>query len=111
MRAIGIGLCFLVSAIFVGRSGLAAADVAPVRKSSRKNREAVTERLAQVGVESSRAQTQASALTSQEASFFAGDPQRVQVVGALAWYEILAGIGFGTILVVFGALLVDHSRL
>jgi hypothetical protein len=69
------------------------ADVIPTRhaESDAKARQAVQERLQELGLSVTRANTHAGELTSDEAAYFAHDSARLQPAGALYWYEWLFG--------------------
>lgn len=98
MRTSGIGLAF-TGALLLALSPLAAhADVARPRKASA---EPVKVRLAQLGVESSKADSTVASLTGSEVRFFAQDPGRVQVVGGLHTVEWLGGLLIGAVVLYF----------
>lgn len=69
------------------------ADVIPTRRAEDdgKARQAVQERLQELGLSVARADTHAGELTSEELAYFAHDAGRLQPAGALYWYEWLFG--------------------
>lgn len=93
-------LALAVTGLFCGPL---AADVVPSRYASDSGaKQAVEAKLAASGVDAQVAQARAQRLTEEEASFFAADVQRVQVVGQEMWggqsdnlwWEWLGGLGF-----------------
>jgi hypothetical protein len=69
------------------------ADVIPTRhaESDAKARQAVQERLQELGLSVTRADTHVGELTSDELAYFAHNSARIQPAGALYWYEWLFG--------------------
>ena len=69
------------------------ADVIPSRRQETNPaaEQMVKARLEQVGLSSTDADRQVRELSSREVAYFAGHPDRVQMAGALYWYEWVAG--------------------
>jgi hypothetical protein len=69
------------------------ADVIPSKYDDKSpaHRQAVKGRLEQLGMESANAEHRVKQLDTDELSYFAQNPERIQPAGALYWYEWLAG--------------------
>lgn len=79
------------------------ADVIPSRRSEANPaaEQAVKARLEQVGLSSTDADRHVGDLTARETSYFAENPDRVQVAGRLYWYEWVGGAAVLTGIVLF----------
>jgi len=79
------------------------ADVIPSRRSDRNAaaEQTVKARLQQVGMNAADAERHVGDLSAQETAYFAQSPERVQVAGALYWYEWVAGAAVLTAVVAF----------
>lgn len=78
------------------------ADVIPSRRVERDAaaEQKVKGRLHELGLNSSQAEHEVLALSPGETAYFAENPQRLQSVGGLYWYEFLIGTGVLVLLVV-----------
>jgi hypothetical protein len=89
------------------------ADIIPTRyaENDAKARQAVQERLQELGLSVTRADTHVGELTSDELAFFAHDTGRIQPAGALYWYEWLLGaVMVGAVVGVSALLYMRHSE-
>lgn len=71
------------------------ADVIPSRRIERDAaaEQKVKGRLHELGLNASQAEHEVLALNPAETAYFAENPQRLQPVGGLYWYEFLIGTG------------------
>jgi hypothetical protein len=69
------------------------ADVIPSKYDDKDpaQKQAVKARLQELGVNGSNAEHRVKQLDTDELSFFAQNPERIQPAGSLYWYEWLAG--------------------
>ena len=76
------------------------ADVIPTRRVERNPaaEQKVKARLEQLGVAPQEADRQVSELSHSDAAYFAQNPDRVQSVGHLYWYEWLGGLVFAGVI-------------
>lgn len=110
MRKLGLILA-AVAAVAILPGTYAWADHAPSkRKADAKNAETLKARLMELGMSDAAAKSQVASLTSKEIAYFAEDPARVQVVGAL-WAEewVLGGAFLGACIAVGATLLINAS--
>lgn len=79
------------------------ADVIPSRRTEKNPaaEQALKSRLEQVGLTAADAGRHVDDLTARETSYFAENPDRVQVAGRLYWYEWVAGATVLTGIVLF----------
>ena len=79
------------------------ADVIPSRRAEKNSatEQALKSRLEQVGLSAPEAEHQVGELTDREVAYFGQNPDRVQLVGGLYWYEWLAGATILTGIVLF----------
>src|SRR5258705_151710 len=72
------------------------ADVIPTRRVERNAaaEQKVKARLEQLGVASQEADRQVADLSTQDAAYFAQNPDRVQAATGLYWYEWIGGLVF-----------------
>jgi hypothetical protein len=77
------------------------ADVIPTRRVERNTaaEQKVKARLEQLGVNAQEADRHVGDLTVQDTAYFAQNPERIQSVAGLYWYEWLGGIAFAAIIV------------
>jgi len=70
------------------------ADVIPSRRAVKDEaaEQTLQTRLQQVGMSDVEARRHLEDLTSRETSYFAANPERVQVAGSLYWYEWMGGV-------------------
>ena len=110
MRRLAMAASFVVAATLVAGPGAASADVVPIKKAKAANDAAkVEQRLVSIGVPAKEASTCVGTLTASEAGFFAGDPDRIQSVAGITWYEFLAGCAVGGAVALGIFLIADHS--
>jgi hypothetical protein len=78
------------------------ADVVPSKYDDKDpaSRKAVQTRLEQIGTGAAEAETRVKRLTNDEIAYFAQNPERVQAVGGIYWYEWLGGVGVGLLLII-----------
>jgi hypothetical protein len=76
------------------------ADVIPTRRVERNAaaEQKVKVRLEQLGVAPQEADRHVSDLTVQDTAYFAQNPERIQAVAGLYWYEWLGGLAFVAVL-------------
>lgn len=88
------------------------ADVIPTRyaEDDAASRKAVQDRLQQIGLSASSADTHVRELTSDEVAYFAHDTGRIQPAGSLYWYEWLFGaVMLGATVGASVLLYIEHS--
>jgi hypothetical protein len=70
------------------------ADVIPSRRAERDAaaEQAVKSRLQDLGLSKAQIQSEIDGLNPQETAYFAEQPERLQPVGGLYWYEFIIGL-------------------
>jgi hypothetical protein len=78
------------------------ADVIPSKydEKSPAARQAVQQRLEELGASPAAAEARIKVLSPDQVAYFAESPERIQAAGSLYWYEWLIGAGFLAILAI-----------